>query len=146
MFSGAIIKGLHRLRGAPGAFSSPSQTESPSLMGFFFTHTWKVWLVWGPSSVLHVSLIRTSLPTSEWGASHVAGSLSGRQWSRTWGFGLPNLTASSAEAERQDGLGALPVTSISVPDTPGQRPQTDFGYWFWLTGSDDIRALHRSTS
>lgn len=39
------------------------------------------------------------------------------------GLWLPNLTASSGEAERQAGLGALPVTSISFPDTLDYRRQ-----------------------
>ena len=77
VFSGAITKGLH---GAPGAFSSPSQTEPPNLMGSFFTHMWKVCLVWGSSSILHVSLIRTSPPTSEWGTSCVASRAARSEW------------------------------------------------------------------
>lgn len=54
------------------------------------------------------------------------------------GLWLPNLTTSGGEAVRQAGPGALPVTSISFPDTLDQQPQTDFKYWFWLVSIDDL--------
>lgn len=88
-----------------------------------------------------MSPIRTSPPISDGAPGHVAMPLSGREWNRIWDFGLPNITASGGEAERQDGLGALPVISVSFLDTLDQPPQTDFKYWFWLT-SDDVKTLH----
>lgn len=66
--------------------------------------------------------------------------LSGREWNRIWHFGRPDLAVSSGESEIQDGVGALPITSISFPDALDQGPQTDFKSRFWLIISDDLRA------
>lgn len=45
---------------------------------------------------------------------------------RIWDLEFPDLTASSGEAEIQNGLEALGVPSISFPDPLDQQPQTDF--------------------
>lgn len=66
--------------------------------------------------------------------------LSGRECTRIWHFGRPDLAVSGGEAERKDGVGALPITSTSIPDALDQRPQTDFKSRFWLIISDDSRA------
>lgn len=84
--------------------SAPLHRQKPPDLrsSLSLTHTWKVWLLWSSSHIPHVSLIQTSPTLCRWGPSHVATCLSGREGNRIWGFGLPNLTTSSGEAERQD--------------------------------------------
>lgn len=125
----SAVKRLHWPHHWPLGVSAPSQREPPILRGSFFLviyshveHLVSLGFIQYPIFFSNMDFpthcrldLRSCGHVAMWPCVQVGGN-------RFWDFGLPDLAASSGEAERQIGSGALAVTSTSFPDPLYQQP------------------------